>query len=404
MLLVLLVVICCEAAVVSEEDINVNNTNLCFAQRCNGNFSSGKIEVLFGGFLQSLNEISTSQSAAGATGEFWMSWPICAVTDSGDLFRPDLTFDMSNGLPFKQFSPLIRYPTCDVLPGRAYQRWTFVGNYDQEFYFRPYPLDSHTLHFDVADQVYPLSELEYIPDTVNVSPYPQTLIATGWTTVEQDVWGIIDTQEKPIFENSTTLVNFTRARMQVTLTRGTLVYGFRILPPIIILLYTNVLSGVLSFEHLGQRLALNVAGLLTTVFLQFSFAWGAPLTLAYPTRLDWLIFCCYVILCLCVLEVFVCYGIMNHFFKKLKFLKKKKKRALALVGKDIDKQWEATPENIKEQKIAIRTKIKHLRIWDIALVIFLAVASFVCLVTLSTVYIPSVPVAGDTTTVFIWNI
>ena len=51
--------------------------------------------------------------------------------------------------------------------------------------------------------------------------------------------------------------------------RSIKVYGFRILPPIVVLILTSLLTGFMSLQDLAFRLTITVTGMLSIVFMQY---------------------------------------------------------------------------------------------------------------------------------------
>ena len=355
----------------SARDVSVNGSG-CFVADCETLDVVEGIEVRFGAVLFSISNVNTIQALVGGSGQVWISWPVCQVhrTEDGELnvFRPDLSIELSNGLFPASLTPQLATPLCNIVPGFAYQRWSFRGNFDQELNFRGYPLDSHTIKFALRDAVYSENRVRYVAEHVNVSTYPSSLIASGWIIFPQTNWGLIASGLRPLASNPQELINYTEAHLLLPISRGTLVYAFRILPPIIIVTLANLLVMLLSFDALAARLSLNVAGLSTVVFLQSGLNFGVPV-LSYATRLDWLFFCVYVILILCLVNDFFIYTATKSASVELRAISKKKKRASNLGERGIEKQWEASPESVHAEKTLVLARLVRLRKFDLLLMV-----------------------------------
>jgi hypothetical protein len=91
----------------------------------------------------------------------------------------------------------------------------------------------------------------------------------GWQLVENISWGYVDSTLSPSGGNSSLLVSYSRVSIQLTVSRGALVYVFRILPPIVVLVLTSLMTGFMSLQDLAFRLTITVTGMLTIVFMQY---------------------------------------------------------------------------------------------------------------------------------------
>ncbi len=128
-----------------------------------------QMNVTVGGAFRLLTDLSTQTGSLSASGDFWLMFPICAVSNiinsepgaPPGLLRPDLTIGISNALTQLRFTPLLATPSCTVRPGFAYQRYSFVGVFNQALSFRSYPLDSHLMSIDVVESVYGMSRINF---------------------------------------------------------------------------------------------------------------------------------------------------------------------------------------------------------------------------------------------------
>lgn len=124
---------------------------------------------------------------------------------------------------------------------------------------------------------------------VNVGIYDAVLQIAGWDLVAPTQWGIVDSTSSPNSFNASLLSNFSRGRIQIVVSRGRLVrkatrcsgwflilikiYAYRILPPIIVVVLSSLLTVALALQDLAFRLTVTVTGMLSIVFLQYSFSW-----------------------------------------------------------------------------------------------------------------------------------
>lgn len=98
----------------SPEQISLS-APVCFATLCNGSWivPDGPLQVIVGGQIDVLNQVSPSTSSAIASGEFWMFWPICSVVGQGTdlrLLRPDLTVTLPATIPAVTARPKLSVP------------------------------------------------------------------------------------------------------------------------------------------------------------------------------------------------------------------------------------------------------------------------------------------------------
>ncbi len=265
-------------AAVSTADTSINSTQ-CFVQSCGRQFTflDGPLNVTVGGYLRSVTELSIASGTSLASGEFWMFWPVCMarVSLGGDpiVVRPDLSAILYNsGNPIR-LTTLLANPDCNVRPGFAYQRWSFTGTFEQDLVFRSYPLDQHFLLFQLSDSSYNETQVRYeaddVPSSSSMERGGNVLQLNGWQIAANDTWGYVDSTYSPSPSNSSLLVRYTRANLQIVVSRGVLIYGFRILPPIVVLVLTSLMTGFMSLQDLAFRLTITVTGMLTIVFMQY---------------------------------------------------------------------------------------------------------------------------------------
>ena len=267
----------------SSSDVSINTTE-CFVSVCNGVFSiTPSINVSIGGYVNVLNSVRTADSAASLSGVMWLSWPVCSTytTPQGlAVYRPSITVVFYNIYTSDNYylTPVFSEPVCNVRSGFAYQRFDFVGNFKQYYNFRSFPLDNHVISVDFVDSALNGFHLTYIPEDVNASDL-LGLSATGWTVTARAQ--LVDNVLIPSQAAPTSLVPFSRFRLQVYISRGALVFGFRMLPPIIITVFCSLLILTMSLRDLVTRIATSIGGLVTIVFIQFSFSWAVPTNLSY---------------------------------------------------------------------------------------------------------------------------
>ncbi len=259
-------------ASLSDADVSIGS-NQCFVQGCS-NFTvlDGPLTVTVGGFVRAITEFSVATGNCMASGEFWMYFPVCTAyrnpVGTVIVARPDLTVYMPNAVAPLRLTALLTDPNCRVRPGFAYQRWSYQGNFDQDLYFKSYPLDRHFLRVEFADSSYTEQLVRYVPDNVALSE-ENVVQVSGWDFIPSSTWGDIVTLFTPGSSNSSAQTPFSMGRIQVVVSRGGLVYAFRILPPIVVLILTSLLTGVMSLKDLAFRLTITVTGMLSIVFMQY---------------------------------------------------------------------------------------------------------------------------------------
>lgn len=366
-------------------DVSPNST-LCFVQRCNGNFTIQKpIQVSIGGYINVLNAIRTSENGASASGVVWVSWPICTAyydnTGQLKIYRPGMSLAVHNLFTNDNFVYTNQYaePVCSFRPGMAYQRFMWSANFKQVYDFHSFPLDSHTVSFEFVDAVYDMSFLHYVPESVNNSVL-STLSVTGWTVLNRST--VVSQVPYPSVDNPDLLVNHATFALQITVSRGSLVYGFRMLPPILVTLFSSVVILVLRLRDMNTRIGIAVGGLLTIVFIQFSFAWAVPANLAYLTRLDWILLTCYLAIFLVVVECFIMYFFARRCWKQLDRLHPKKD------DDTVEMQWTTSQVFAEKRKVSdmrahLHRKLDHIRWIDISILIALIVATSLTFILLS---------------------
>ena len=214
--------------------------------------------VTVGLYVINVYDINLSSQTYYLTGYVWMRW-------KGEN-DPTQSLEFTNtveewGLLRKNIyeKPLV------LEDGSYYQATRIQGRFFQPFDLTNYPLDKQKLillieNSDNADKVV------FLPDT-DASGYDQNLMAPGWD--------ITSLQMEPLIHDYGTNFGdpadpgtYSTVKFALDLTRMQNLFIWKLMLPLVIVLFTNWLALLLSPTRIDVRTAMPATALLTTVFLQ----------------------------------------------------------------------------------------------------------------------------------------
>ena len=148
-------------------------------------------------------------------------------------------------------------------------------------------------------------QLVYLPDQQQ-SGYAESLAVPGWQIRGFDLQSLIHDYKTNFGEPlpASGKATYSALRYQLTTERPVSYFAWKLLLPLVIVLISGWGAFLLSPKYTDSRLALPVTALLTTVFLQQSYADSIP-DVGYLVLLDKIYALAYVLIILSILEAII---------------------------------------------------------------------------------------------------
>ncbi|XGB41758.1 MAG: hypothetical protein LVS60_16195 [Nodosilinea sp. LVE1205-7] len=189
--------------------------------------------------------------------------------------------------------------------GRKYQIIHVQGRFVHPFQLSRFPLDRQRLTITLENSLYPVDQLVYLPDQQQ-SGYAESLAVPGWQIRGFDLQSLIHDYKTNFGEPlpASGKATYSALRYQLTTERPVSYFAWKLLLPLVIVLISGWGAFLLSPKYTDSRLALPVTALLTTVFLQQSYADSIP-DVGYLVLLDKIYALAYVLIILSILEAII---------------------------------------------------------------------------------------------------
>jgi hypothetical protein len=219
-------------------------------------------EVTVGLYGVSAYDLDVAANTYYLTGYMWLRW-------QGDI-DPTATLEIANvveewGLII---TPLLEVP--DVLDnGDNLMPLKISGRFFQPFDMRDYPLDSQELTLLIEDSGATADQVVFVPDTED-SGLDSNFRVPGWEVSGLTAERLTHNYESGFGSDQANASSYSTLRFSVQIERVKNLFLWKLLLPVLLVLFTNWLSLVLHPRLIDVRTAMPATALLTTVFLQQS--------------------------------------------------------------------------------------------------------------------------------------
>ena len=214
--------------------------------------------VTVGLYVINVYDINLSSQTYYLTGYVWMRW-------QGEN-DPTGSLEFTNTVEEWGLLRKNLYEKPLVLgDGSYYQATRIQGRFFQPFDLTNYPLDKQKLILLIENSAN-ADKVVFLPDT-DASGYDQNLMAPGWNITSLQMESLLHDYGTS-FGNPADLGTYSALRFALDLTRVQNLFIWKLMLPLVIVLFTNWLALTLSPTRIDVRTAMPATALLTTVFLQ----------------------------------------------------------------------------------------------------------------------------------------
>ena len=214
--------------------------------------------VTVGLYVINVYDINLSSQTYYLTGYVWMRW-------QGEN-DPTGSLDFTNAVEEVVLVRKNLYEKPLVLEdGSYYQAMRIQGCFSQPFDLTNYPLDKQKLILLIENSAN-ADKVVFLPDT-DASGYDQNLMAPGWNITSLQMESLLHDYGTN-FGNPADPGTYSALRFALDLTRVQNLFIWKLMLPLVIVLFTNWLALTLSPTRVDVRTAMPATALLTTVFLQ----------------------------------------------------------------------------------------------------------------------------------------
>jgi hypothetical protein len=237
--------------------------------------------VTVGAYINDIQTVDLAHNAYAVDLYVWLRW-----MPSPRCIDPVKSFEFMNMFDPEAHVQTISYDTPEPQPdGSLYQILRHQGQFSSKFPLRAYPFDQQTLVIAFEDTVNGSDDLVYVPDTDGVTLNPEIRLP-GYDLRPVS----LDIRNKPYPTTFGDLNNpdttaYSHAEILIPIVRPWSSGVFKVLAPILLIIFTAAFALLLDPEHVEARVGLAITALLTLVALQFTLLSGLP-EVAYLTLLD----------------------------------------------------------------------------------------------------------------------
>ncbi len=252
--------------------------------------------VTVGTYWVNIYGIDFRENTCYITAYVWLKW-------RGDT-DPSLTLEFANAVEDWQLKTTKAFEEPKVLPdGGKYQEMRVNGLFYQRYDLRDYPLDTQAIGLYLEDERRTFDEVVYLADTES-SGVDSSLAIPGW-----DVEGL--TSQSFVHDYQTdfgdptagpTASDFTSLVYNVTIVRDSDYFLWKLMFPLVIVLFTNWLALLLRPNWIDLRTGMPATALLTLVFLQAAYTADLP-ELSYLVLMDKIYVMAYAMIIVTLLQV-----------------------------------------------------------------------------------------------------
>jgi len=254
--------------------------------------ATNPVIVKIGTFINAIPLVDSQNIAASFDVYIWLKWDFCVRDYQGNLFTPHTTLELTNTLAQNIIcTPTYKYPVCNLFKGEAYWEIRIQGTFLQNFEFHKFPLDFHNVTMQFENSVYSRSQMifqaDYVPGIYETSFF-KDLTITGWNTISTTILQ----SEQPSyyytsdFEVAYANYEYSNYQFSIQITRGPILYIFKVLPPAFFAIGVGFLCILLDIESMDSRVQVISGIIVGLIFLQLFFDTGANAG-NYLTIVDW---------------------------------------------------------------------------------------------------------------------
>ena len=255
-------------------------------------------KVYIGLYLNDISGINLNDNTFMADFYLWFKWK-----GNDD---PSKTFEFTNSYEKWAFNQTPSYEMPRVLEnGWKYQVMRVEGKFTCKFDLHSYPLDTQTLSIELEDSKHNSSNLIYLTD-INGSKYKSSLVLPGWKITNQE----LDTFEYNYetnfgqSEQASVLDKYYRFKYTLTIERPQLLFLFKTILPIIIVLMSVFTIFFISPSYFEVRSGIIITSLLSAVALQITASADLP-SVGYLVLIDKIYNLSYIITLFALIETVV---------------------------------------------------------------------------------------------------
>lgn len=248
-------------------------------------------------FAVSIYDIDLKSNSFYADFYMWFKW-------QGDI-DPITYLEVTNSISDWSMMSVPAHPEPERLPdGSFYQISRVEGRFLQSFDLKRYPLDQYNLSIFMENSAYTTDQLIYVADD-EASGYSQFLTIPGWSIVGSTIDSLVRTYDTNFGDpRLPSRSEHSVLRYSLNIARPWSFFTWKLLLPLLIVLASSCAALLLAPQHIDSRVALPVTALLTTVFLQETYADALP-DLGYLVLMDEIYVIAYILIFASIVEVIV---------------------------------------------------------------------------------------------------
>jgi hypothetical protein len=239
------------------------------------------VPVTVGAYVNDIQTVDLARNAYAVDLYVWLRWK-----PSARCVDPVAGFEFMNMFEPDDHVQTLGYDAPESQPdGSLYQVIRHQGQFSSKFPLRAYPFDRQTLVISFEDIILGSEDMVYVPDTDGASLNPEiSLPGYDLSPIRLEI------RNKPYPTTFGDLANpdtsaYSHAEILIPIVRPWASGVFKVMAPILLIIFTAAFALLLDPEHVEARVGLAITALLTLVALQFTLLSGLP-EVAYLTLLD----------------------------------------------------------------------------------------------------------------------
>lgn len=248
-------------------------------------------------FAVSVYDIDLASNSFYADFYVWFKWR--------GTIDPITYLEVTNSISDWSMMSVPAHPEPERLPdGSFYQISRVEGRFLQSFDLKRYPLDQYNLSIFMENSAYTTKQLVYVADD-QASGYSQFLTIPGWSIMGSAIESLVRTYDTNFGDpRLPSQSEHSVLRYALNIARPWSFFAWKLLLPLLIVLASSCAALLLAPQHIDSRIALPVTALLTTVFLQETYADSLP-DLGYLVLMDQIYVIAYILIFASIVEVII---------------------------------------------------------------------------------------------------
>jgi len=219
--------------------------------------------VRVGALINDVQQLDLQSHSYNVDMYMWFKW------DDPEI-NPARSFEFLNAFEF--WGHIISYETStpEKLPDGSYlQVFRNQGKFNTKLPLEKYPFDTQHLTVEIEDSVGDERDIVYKPDKDPVT-LSRGLTIPGWDVGEPTMRIISNTYDSSFGDPRTENLSYSRAIIDLPLTRPAGTYSLKLLLPMLLVALTAALSLAIHPKYVEGRIAVGITALLTLVALQIT--------------------------------------------------------------------------------------------------------------------------------------